>query len=161
MSQQQITHPKSSSLNWFLWWRVTPEEIQYEAEHYHTLEYKRSKGRACLWLLFFSFLILVAATVNIVQMQQLPPPGLLGAGIFNIVIGVIWAWRVYQGKKRTMIISMILFTILQTGNLVTMDKPNAVPLFVWMGMMHLFFKAYKVEVYLETKKTKAVSPSVK
>lgn len=125
-------------LNWFLWWRVSDEEVESQVKNYDVLTmFQSARGLSMVLLLatalLMSFVIFFGAWDAI---------GYIDVGIFGIL-----AVLIYEGYRWAMLAAMIAWTI---EKLLSALPPSSVAMVVvavvwWAVYMRVFYLALCTE----------------
>jgi hypothetical protein len=125
-------------LNWFLWWRVSVEEIEAQVRGYHMLSIWQS-ARGLAMLLFFATALVISA---LVLAAVWPALSYVDAGILAIL-----AVLVHQGYRWAIVAAMVVWT-LEKAVAITWSGMALNPLVAvlwWAVTMHVLWLAWRTE----------------
>jgi hypothetical protein len=135
--------PPKRGWNWFLWWRIDPDELDDQATEYKTMGIFTSARKLSACLLCLSTVV----TIAFIVLRAVPQ-----AAYGDAVIFAILAIFIYLGHRWAMIGAMIVWTIekafvaiagIETG--LPSSATSIVQLIWWALYMHAFYLAFRVE----------------
>jgi hypothetical protein len=134
----------SKAASWILWWRLSPEQVDKQAQQYDGLGFfKSARGWAATCLLISG-----AMTLVLVAMKVSP-----AISILDVVLMLIFGGFIYAGHRWASIAAMVLWTlekgVLLAGSLSggTHSAPGSALSHAlwWCVYMHAFYLAFRVE----------------
>ena len=136
--------PEKKSLQWILWWRVDPEEIQDQGDRYQTMGWLDSARKLSVLCLLFS----IVTTFLLILFKFTP-----WAGLFDVVLMMALAAFIYRGHRWAMIAAMLLWTLEKIGTVLAglgtlgwaTSGGAVVSVFWWCLYMHASYLAFRVE----------------
>lgn len=135
-----MTEKQKESLNWFLWWRVSPGELQKQVDGYQTLGMFKAARKVSAALLLLSALLTTLLVIF---------AGFDTFAYFDVAISLILAVLVYRGQTWALMITMIFWTFEKIYGLlfiIPAEGGQGVTQLIWWAVyMHAFWLAYQVE----------------
>lgn len=140
MAATQQKPGKKASINYFLWWRTDPEEIEPQVAQYHTLSvWKSARGNSMLLCM-----LTVAVTVLAGRFLKQSGSTILIEAVVWSVLGLL----MYRGQRWAFLAGMVLWTLEKAFLLVDVSGSGRTPIaqVIWWAIyMHTFLLAYRVE----------------
>lgn len=142
MSKSENAPKKQGGMNWILWWRIDPAELELQITQYHELPINKSiRGVSFLFTILGA--ALTAAAVELVTHNRLEYAGVA------VMLGL--GFLMWRGQRWAMIAGLVAYTAAKIYQVVSLVESGhggggIVGLLLWWAIfMHAFYFALRVE----------------